>query len=344
MTSVDFARGEAASRYFIIGSMYDGSISVMKKFLARSCVAIGWIDWMDFSGLMGGGRLEIDQFVEDNYHEESPRAQNIKGYFRIFSRIREGDMIAVKSKGSYGALTIIGYARVVPQDGEVYFHDEGDLGHCIHVEFLDANFEKYIGENYAWTIHELTLEKDRQTFCDVFGWYAGAGGGMGAEGGGSVITAETEGGDELDGEGFEEGYAEKSEESFERAAGARVYVEAVHSTMQNRFITYLKQTYPDDRVSGEKRYVDARRLAGERLYLYEIKPDASVYACIRAGIGQLLDYRYQDRSGKDTVLVIVGQNEPGVEDQRFIEYIRGTLKVEFRYLAFDVEKMRVKEF
>lgn len=339
-----FAAKDTSRQYFIIGSMYNGSDSVMKQFLERSCVAMGWIDWMDFSDLMGAGRPEIDRYVDDNYHDPKPRAQNIKSYFRIFSKILEGDIIAVKSKGSHGELTIIAYARVVCRNGEIYFHDEGDLGHCIHVEFLDANFEKYVGENYAWTIHQLTREKDKQTFYDVFGWYSGE-----AEEHGIGVSDEEEdfptaSGESETEEGFEEGYTEKSEESFERSAGARVFVGLVHNVMQNRFMKYLEQTYPDDLLSGEKRYVDARRLAGEVLYLYEIKPDASVYTCIRQGIGQLLDYRFQDRSGKDKVLVVVGQNEPNSDDQRFIDYMRETLRVEFQYLAFDSAKMRVKQF
>lgn len=146
------------------------------------------------------------------------------------------------------------------------------------------------------------------------------------------------------GEDFEEGYTDKSEEPFERSVDARVFVNMVHNAMQNRFPKYLKHIYPDDLCSGEKRFVDARRLSGEILYLYDIKPDISVYSCVRQGIGQLLDYRFQDRSGKDKVLVIIGQNEPGTEDQRFIDYIRESLRVDFHYLAFDSVKLSARQF
>jgi len=339
-----FAAKDTDRQYFIIGSIYNDYGSVMPEFLKRGCVAMGWIDWVDFSVLMGAGRKEIDDYVDGNYTNESPRPQSIKSYFRIFSKITEGDIIAVKSKGSHGELTIIAYARVVRRNGEIYYHDEGDLGHCIHVEFLDANFEKYIGENYAWTIHELTREKDKQTFYDVFGWYAGEREEDNPEASETVTDAPTLPDDGETGEDFEEGYTDKSEESFERSAGARVFVNLVHNAMQNRFIKYLKQTYPDDLCSGEKRFVDARRLSGDVLYLYEIKPDVSVYACIRQGIGQLLDYRFQDRSEKDKVLVIVGQKEPSTEDQRFIDYVRKSLRVDFYYLAFDSAKMSVRQF
>jgi hypothetical protein len=334
-------------KYFIIGSIYNEEGSVIHKFLARKCVAMGWVSWVDFSGLMGGLKQEVNQFVDDHYHEESPRPSTIKGYFRIFSEIAEGDVIAVKSKGSHGALTIIAYAQVVKRTGSIYYHDEDDLGHCIHVEFLDAGFEKYIGENYAWTLHRLTPEKDKDTFYRIFGWYTVTDEEARVttdERSPEVVPAGFPLGDQENEEEQEEGYNEKSEEAFERSGMAGVLVQQVHSRLQNAFVRYLKAAYPYDRLSGEKSRVDVRRWSENDLYLYEIKPDMSVYTCIRGGIGQLLDYRFQDRSGKVKFLVIVGQSHPNEEDGRFIEDIRAVLQVPFRYIAFDRLTMRAKEF
>lgn len=88
-----FAAKDTDRQYFIIGSIYDEYGSVMPEFLKRGCVAMGWIDCADFSGLMAAGRKEIDEYVDGNYTDESPRPQTIKSYFRIFSNITEGDII-----------------------------------------------------------------------------------------------------------------------------------------------------------------------------------------------------------------------------------------------------------
>jgi hypothetical protein len=276
-------------------------------------------------------------FVASNWTNAKPTLGKIKGYFCLLAQMKAGDIIAVKSQGAYGQLKIIAYAEVVERNGSIYWHDEDVLGHHIHVEFLDAGFINDTGETYAATIHRLTREKDGAAFNKIFGWYAG-----------DQPEADPEETEEktpaIIDETEDEGYNEKLETSFKRSAVASVIVNRVHNRIQNRFIEYLKTTYPDDLSSGEKRYIDAKRISSEEVFIYEIKPFANVYTCIRQGIGQLFDYMHQEKSKKQKRLMIVGPNEPNDSDLKFLNEIKKMLSVPFAYVAFDESRMTAKEY
>jgi len=328
--------------YYIVGSKYsDGNgndnVSVVDQFIAHGCVAIGWLDWLDFGHYMGKQNKEVNTFVASNWTIIKPTLGKIQGYFRLLSQMKSGDIIAVKSEGEYGQLNIIAYAEVVERNGSAYWHDEDVLGHHIHAEFLDAGFVNDTGETYAGTIHRLTREKDGPAFNKIFGWYAGDLQEVGpaeSEETTEVIIDETD----------EEGYNGKVETSFERSAIASVIVNRVHNRIQNRFIEYLKANYPNDLSSGEKKYIDARRISSEEVFIYEIKPFSDVYTCIRQGIGQLFDYMHKEKSKKQKRIIIVGPNEPNPADLKFLDEIKKMLSVPFAYIAFDESRMTAKEY
>lgn len=318
--------------YFIVGSKYgddngNDTVSVIDKFIENKCIAIGWLDWLDFSSYMGKGAKMINAFVANNWDSGKPTVGKIKSYFRHIGQMKAGDIIAVKSQGAYGQLKIIAYAEVVERQGRIYWHDDDVLGHHINVEFLEVGFVHETGENYAGTIHKLEAEKDGEKFYKIFGWYAG-------DQREEIDEEEEESVDDSD-ESRKEGYNNKIETSFERSAIASVTVNRIHNQIQNRFIQYLKRVYPDHYCSGEKKYIDAKRITPDEIIIYEIKPFASVYSCIREGIGQLFDYMHKESSGKQKRLVIVGPNEPGPTDFKFLNEIREMLKVPFGYIAFN---------
>ncbi len=326
--------------YYIIGSKYgdaNGNDVVPKidEFIKNKCVAIGFLDWLDFSPYMGAEKIKVNEFVATNWKEEKPAWHKIQRYFWLLSQIKESDIIAVKSHGAHNQLTIIGYAEVVSRNGSVYEHNEDELGHHIHVDFLDAGFYKQLGLTYAETIHHLTQEKDEENFYKVFGWYADT-----PAKNADTKTIEVD--DEAQAD--ESGYNEKSETSFERSATASVMVNLVHNRIQNRFVRYLMATYPNDINVGERKRIDARRETENELFIYEIKPFESVYACIRDGIGQLLDYSHQQKTKKAKRIIIVGPNEPEQHDLDFIQGIKNVIQIPFGYIAFDEATFKAKEF
>ncbi len=339
---IQFAEKKKKRNYYIIGSKYgDGNgndvIPKINDFIQNSCVAIGFLDWIDFSAYMGADRATVNEFVNANWKDAKPAWHKMQRYFYLLSQIKEGDIIAVKSHGAHNHLTIIAYAEVVKRNGAVYAHDEENLGHCIHVDFLNAGFYKQLGLTYAETIHQLTPKKDGKHFNKVFGWYAET-----TVMSTDVTLIETENDDEQ--ETDESGYNEKSETSFERSATASVKVTLVHSRIQNRFIKYLTDTFPTDIITGERNRIDAKRETSSEIIIYEIKPFESVYGCIRDGIGQLLDYSHQQKSQKQQRIMIVGPNQPEQHDLKFIKAIKDNLQIPFGYIAFDEATLTAAEF
>jgi len=338
-----FAEKKKKRNYYIIGSKYsdeNGNDSVPKidEFLKRECVAIGFLDWLDFSEYMGADKKEVDEFVEENWTATKPGSSKIRRYFRLLSQVKEGDIIAVKSQGAYNNLEIIAYAEVVKRNGSVYENDYDDLGHCIHVDFLDANFHKRLGLTYAETIHQLTATKDRERFDKIFGWYIDTSSDEEVE----LEDVENQGNENDEDEAG--GYNEKSEDGFERSPTASVKVKLIHNRIQNRFIAYLRNTYKDEIISGERKRIDAKRENSTEIFIYEIKPFENVYMCIREGIGQLLDYAFKDGSKKEKRIIIVGPNLPLQRDMDFINALKAIITIQLSYIAFDEAALTATSF
>jgi hypothetical protein len=276
---------------------------VIDKFIENGCVAIGWLDWLDFGSYIGSSVKAINDFVEDNWQNEKPKIGKIKSYFRHLAQMKPGDIIAVKSQGAYGQLKIIAYAEVVEREGSVYWHNDDLLGHHINVEFLEVGFVHETGETYAGTVHKLAPEKDGEKFYKIFGWYAGE------HQEDSMDDEDDEESVDFTDESAENGYNNKIETSFERSPIASVIVNRIHNRIQNRFIEYLQTTYPHDLCSGEKRYIDAKRITSDEVIIYEIKPFTNVYSCIREGIGQLFDICTKKKPpNKNGLLLLVLMN------------------------------------
>lgn len=331
-------------KFYIIGSKYgdDGNdvIPKISEFIQNRCVAVGFLDWLDFAPYMGASEQKVMQFVFDNWKQDRPAVYKLQTIFRKLTQFKEGDIIAVKSHGAHNQLTIIAYAEVVKRDGKIYQHRPDVLGHHINVDFLDAGFFKPVGLTYAETIHELSKKKDGDKFDKVFGWYSGV----------ESNTIELEEYDED--EDFENEYAEetgfayneKSEESFNRNAISSVKVNQVHNIIQNKFIKHLANNYPNESIKGEKNRIDAKRENGSEIHIYEIKPYENVFSCIRDGIGQLLDYSHHFDTKKEIKIYVVGSNEPNKKDLDFIKAIKNNLKISFNYISFDYSSLISKEF
>lgn len=326
--------------FYIIGSKYGSTNSVMKDFIEKSCVAIGFMADKDFSFLMGKDDSEINNFVEENWKEKSPNKIKIKSYFKRLSNIKAGDIIAIKSHGTHNQLTIIAYAQVVERNGNVYENKPNELGHHIYVEFLDTGLYNNLGLTYAETIHKIS--QSSKDFYKIFGWYANPKFTQGDEEE-LVENNEEKQNDESD-EDENDDYNEKSEDIVTRGPIAAGIVKKIHNRIQNRFVKYLKKTFPNDKTYGEKRRIDVRREGEQDVFIYEIKPHMSAYSCTREAIGQLLDYSHQFRTNKSKRIVVVGPIQPDERAQAFIDSVRNNLEIPFSYLAFDEKNMTVIEY
>lgn len=315
--------------YYIIGSKYeddDGNdtFDIMPQMLERSVIATGFFGAEDFTHLKGASRQKIGSYCDKTFDNGQEKFATAKRTLSLFLGLRPGDIVAVKSHGKYNKLTIIAYAEVKEVDGKVYEHDPNGLGHIIHVDFLETGLRKDVGLNYALTIHEIIPGAKEGHFERIFGSYAG-------------LEKLQEEADDLSEEDEElvGRINNKSLEPHTRTVAYSVTVSKAHDQLQMAFALHLKKEFPNDAVSTEVQYVDIRRENEAEIHFYEVKPFHSAYQCIRAGIGQLLDYCYSDSNQtKQKYLIIVGPTKATESDLRFIDFVRSSLGLPFEYISY----------
>lgn len=319
--------------YYIIGSKYeddDGEnrYNIFPEMLSRNAISTGFLWDIDLSHLYGKNWNEINKWIDKNVSSEIA-TDTAKRTIRFFLNVKPGDIIAIKSHGQYGNLTIIAYAEVKSVNGKVYefdgyYYPKG-LGHIINAEFLDINLNISTGLSYGQTIHHIIPGAKPGHFEKIFGTFS---------------TIEKE--DELfESDEFilekefsmpESRINEKSSETSTRTVSYSATFSNVHNKIQIAFAKYLKVKFPNDSVRTEHFSIDVRRENETELFLYEIKPYNKAYSCIREGIGQLLDYCHKEGTTKKVHLRIVGSAALLEDDLKFIKYLKESLNLSFDYI------------
>lgn len=315
--------------YYIIGSKYEDdegrdNVNIAEYMLKRNVIATGFFWQVDFSGLYNHSPQEINTWIDNNVKDKSGKYQAGKRTLGYFLNLRPGDIIAIKSHGQYGNLTIIAYAEVKEVEGKVYEWDGNDfpggLGQIVHVEFIESDLKINTGLNYAQTIHHIIPGEKEGHFEKIFGSYS---------------TLEI---DDDDISVEKDRINEKQIEPQYRAVSYTKFVSQTHNKIQNAFAKKLKQQFPYDVVRIESNRIDIKRENEKELFYYEVKPYNSAFICIREGIGQLLDYYYSNTSkSKKIHLRIVGTPQPFDNDLRFIDFIKRSLNISFDYIGFKIE-------
>jgi hypothetical protein len=243
-----------------------------------------------------------------------------------FLQLTPGDIIAIKSHGQYGNLTICAYAEVKEVAGKVYEHDgakfPNGLGQIIHVAFLEKNLNIETKLNYAQTIHQIIPEEKKWHFEKIFGSFSSLESNIDET---TLITSLKH-----------NGINDKQTGSSLREVSYTTLVSKTHDKIQIAFAKKLEKEFPNDNVATEVNYIDIIRENETELYLYEVKPYNSAYHCIRAGIGQLIDYCYSNPNRAKTIhLRIVGTAKMLSNDKEFIDFIKSNLKLSFDYISFN---------
>ena len=318
--------------FYIIGTKYiigENKIKdIFPEMLKQECIGIGYLRKHDLSNIKNVDPSIADEFVSKNREPEEPSLGKLKSQIKHFLNLKIGDILAVKSKGSYNNLTIIAYALVVARNGKIYEHDPDNFGHKTHIEFLETGFSKRIGFNYADSIHKIRKESDH--FNLIFGKYA-----LHAR-----DDDEAEITDKI-GVELEELIYDKSEKEYFRRGSAGKLIKQIHNKIQNSFVRYLDSNFPERLRVEHKRRVDVLRASDDCVWLYEIKPYEDAYRCVRESIGQLLDYSFRYSDGKEVKIITVGPNEPDENALRFIEYVKNELNNNYTYLSFNFENDRL---
>ncbi len=327
---------EFEKNYYIIGSKYgnsDGrnSFDISPEMFKQNVIATGFFWDYDLSHLYSKGKESIDRWIDKNIDVTTvTNFKNAKRTLSFFLGIKPGDLIAVKSHGQYGDLTIVAYAEVVERNGKVYhfdFDEENSLGHLINVEFLEVGLDVKTNLSYGKTIHHIIPGNIKGHFEKIFGSYAVIEESLKDE----IVI------DEDDFELSEDRINDKQTESQQRTVSYTTTVSRTHNKIQGAFARYLKEEFPNDIVQTEASFIDVVRQNDTALYYYEVKPYNSAYNCIRVGIGQLLDYYHTNKNSKKTIhLRIVGNAEIKDSDQDFINFLKNSLNISFDYMYFPI--------
>lgn len=324
--------------YYIIGSQYEDengklSVSIMDYMVKRSVVATGYFWGVDLSHLYRHSYQEIHKWCDNNIKDKSGKYSFAKRTVSYFLQLRPGDIIAVKSHGQYGNLTIIAYAEV-KQVKETVYEPDGDtfpdgLGQIVHVDFLETNLWIETGLSYGQTIHQIIPGEKEGHFERIFGSY-------------SILESNDKDSETVDDEeevtisAEEDRINEKQIEESYRQVSYTTLVSKAHDKIQISFAKYLKRKFPNDTVRTETNRIDIKRENEIEIYYYEVKPYNSAFSCIRSGIGQLLDYCHSNPSQSKLIhLRIVGTAKADTNDLKFIEFIKASLNISFDYISFN---------
>ncbi|MBL7798487.1 MAG: hypothetical protein JNJ90_18475 [Saprospiraceae bacterium] len=321
--------GTLHRKYYIIGTKYgahatDSRAEEMKE---KGVVAtdFGPADFSIESLYLDGDKDALRQRLEENMCPEPDKA--LPALF-TFLNIRVGDIVALKDsgqpKGGKAFLKIIAYAVVVEREGRVYQFDES-LGHCLQVEYLATNLDLELEQGgYGKTVSPVDNLEAREK---IFGEFFDASDVQLA----SAIEKEIEH-QERD-RRKRKGVTQLSHKTGLRKATLPAVINHHHLRIQSELLAYLRQIFPHATILGEENYIDicVRINNPAEVHLYEVKPYVSVRDCIRAALGQLLDYARQEK-GTDTIrLIAVGPTPVSVSDRDFVAFIQQHLTLPFEY-------------
>lgn len=322
--------------YYIIGSKYGDDngndvVNVFPDMLEKSAIATGFFWNTDFSGLVGQDFATIGKWINENVSHDEPKFDTSSRTLKYLLNLKKGDLVAVKSHGRFNNLTIIAYAEVTEVNGSVYQFGDPELGHLIHVNFLEMGLRIDTGLNYALTIHKIIPGEKEGHFEKIFGSYAITG--VSDEFSLEEPTEE----DITDEEPMDDDIRTKDTSSFTRNLGTAQLVRQVHNQIQNGFAQYLKKTFPDDKVGTERKRIDIWRRNDVTFFIYEVKPYNSAFACIREALGQLTDYAFSKKTLLEKHLVVVGTQPPDERELRYLNFLNEKIGLKLSYECYSIE-------
>jgi len=321
--------------YYIIGSKYedqdnDDTYDVFPEMLAKSAISTGFFGQYNLSHLVGEEHSKIDKWVKKNIPVETPKYVSSLRTLKFFLNLKKGDIIAIKSHGRFNKLTIIAYAVVKEINGSVYSYGDGNLGHLVHVDFLESGLNVKAGLTYAETIHHIIPGEREGHFEKIFGTYS------------LMDSAEVFDDDEgylehsTEADGGADDIRDKNITPFPRLTKESQLVMQVHNIIQNKFARFLKLRYPNDQIKTERSRIDIWRKNEVGFYIYEIKPYNNAFSCIREALGQLTDYAFSKASKKITYLIVVGVAIPNQKELGYIDFLVSNLGIDFTYECYSM--------
>lgn len=308
--------------YYVLGSKYykerlNRWVDVFPKMRERGVVSVGWAAQYNLSHYYGKSESDIANYLK--IKGEGAESYNT---LKLFLNFKPGDLIAVKDsgfpKGGQPYLSIRAYAVVAERDGEIYSYEPRGLGHLINVEFMeDSSFIELPLGGYSHTIHRLS---NHERIKQIFRLYHEASGTIGG------IRGKTR--------------TKISTNKQYRTGSAAYIANAAHNILQSKVYEYLCERFGKANVELEKGNIDITLYSSNAITIYEVKPYISAKQCIREALGQLLLYSYGMRAtGQQLQLTVVGPNEPSLQDHKFLQYVKDSIRLPIKYMDFASGKL-----
>jgi hypothetical protein len=123
----------------------------------------------------------------------------------------------------------------------------------------------------------------------------------------------------------------KSEDKRTRSATEGTSYDPKHDRLQRLVYDYLVDLNGIKNVNYEKNFVDLTLIEALGKTFFEIKMENSVKKCIRAAIGQLIEYSNYYNASKAVKLVLVSDAIPELADKEYIRHLRKLYNIPFYY-------------
>lgn len=305
--------------YYIIGTKYGEYYNedIFPKMRSKSSISIGFAWTYDLDYLVGEDKNKIKNELSRLGVEKSGIDQ-----LPIFLNLKEGDLVAIKSKGSpirkSPRLEIISYAIVKSINGNIYKHDPKGIGHLVFVDFIELDISKTLKLGYGKSIHKLSREDHiKKIFCNYYDYDS-------IHNESTLIS------------GKRKGTSKRNTDEIPVNYSASYVIRNTHNKLQMEFYNNLVRIYGEKKVEMEQNYVDIRLTENNRITFFEVKPFSTAKKCIRESIGQLLEYVWKEKISKIS-LRVVGSSKITDSEKEYLKFVKENLNIDFDYIHFENE-------
>jgi len=130
----------------------------------------------------------------------------------------------------------------------------------------------------------------------------------------------------------------KSEDTRTRAATEGTSYDPKHDRLQRLVYDYLVGLKGVKNVLYEKGFVDLTLIEAVGKTFFEVKMENTVKKCIRAALGQLIEYSNYHNANKALKLVLVSDAIPEIADKKYLVHLRKLYNIPFYYSRWDRAK------
>ncbi len=117
----------------------------------------------------------------------------------------------------------------------------------------------------------------------------------------------------------------------------RSYIaEQRHNKIQEALKAQLIEQFGEENVLLEENHVDVKLIQPDFISFYEVKSSPYASQCIKEALGQVLLYSSNDEDKRKKNHIVVGQYPATANDEKYINFLKENLKIDFEYLNVEI--------